>query len=34
MPNGNKKETITKVFVMVLKSFKKFFNGSIMISKI
>ena len=29
-----KKETITQVLVMVLKSFTKFFNGSAMISKI
>ena len=29
-----KKETITQVLVMVLKSFKMFFNGSTVISKI
>ena len=35
MPNDNgKKETITQVLVMVLKSFKKFFNGSTIILKV
>ena len=29
-----KKKTITQVLVIVLKSFKKFFNGSTIISKI
>ena len=31
MPNNNEKETIPQVLVMVLKSFKKFFNDSTMI---
>ena len=32
MPNDNeKREAITQVLVMALKSFKKFFNGSTMI---
>ena len=30
-PNNNEKEIITQVLVMVLKSFKMFFNGSAMI---
>ena len=34
MPNNDKKETITQVLVMVLKSFKKSFNDSTMIQKI
>ena len=31
MTNNNKKETITQVLVMLLKSLKKFFNNSTMI---
>ena len=31
MTNNNEKKTITQLLVMVLKSFKKFFNGSTMI---
>ena len=34
MPNNNEKRDYDTVLVMVLKSFKQFFNGSTMISKI
>ena len=33
MTNYNEKKTLTQVLVMILKSFKKFFNDNIMISK-